>query len=281
MQNVSSKTESSYTVKIQPKSSWFKIDFRELWNFREVFYLLIWRDLKVRYKQTILGILWVALQPIIATIIFTIIFTKFARFETGEIPYALYALSGFTMWTFINTAVSQASQSLLYHEQLVTKIFFPRMIVPSSSVGAGLFDLILTFAILFGITLIYGIFPTSKVLLAPIFLFFALVITLSMSLLLAALNVRFRDVKFIVPFILQVWMFTSPVFYPSSWIPESYRLIFALNPVTGLLDGFRHILFGTELNMTNLGISVAVTVVLFFVSLFVFRGMEDDFADLL
>ena len=281
MQEITQKLEKDVVVKIEPKSSWLKIDFKELWNYREVFYLLVWRDLKVRYKQTILGVLWVALQPIIATVIFTVIFTRFARFETGEIPYALYALSGFTIWGFINTAVSQASISLVYHEQLVTKIYFPRMIVPSSSVGAGFLDLVLTFVILLGATLFYGVFPTAKILLVPIFLFLALVITLSMSLLLASLNVRFRDIKFIVPFLLQIWMFTSPIFYPSSWIPEMYRPIFALNPVTGLLDGFRHILFGTELNLTNLGISVAVTIILFLVSLFVFRGMEDDFADLL
>lgn len=281
MQEPTQKSAKGFIVKIEPKSSWLKIDFKELWDYREVFYLLVWRDLKVRYKQTILGVLWVALQPIIATVIFTVIFTRFARFETGEIPYALYALSGFTMWGFINTAVSQASISLVYHEQLVTKIYFPRMIVPSSSVGAGFLDLVLTFVILLGVTLFYGVFPTAKILLVPIFLFFALIITLSMSLLLASLNVRFRDIKFVVPFLLQIWMFTSPIFYPSSWIPEFYRPIFALNPVTGLLDGFRHILFGTELNLTNLGISVAVTIVLFLVSLFVFRGMEDDFADLL
>ncbi len=281
MQQGLNTPKNKYIFKITPNSSWLRINFKELWQYREVFNLLVWRDLKVRYKQTLLGILWVALQPIIATVIFTIIFTKFARFETGDIPYALYALSGFTMWSFINTAVSQAANSLVYHEQLVTKIYFPRMIVPSSSVGAGLVDLVLTFVILFIITLFYGVFPIWKIFLVPIFLLFALVITLSMSLLLASLNVRFRDIKFIVPFLLQIWMFASPVFYPSSWIPETYRPIFALNPVTGLLDGFRHILFGTELNITNLGISVAVTIVLFVVSLFVFRRMEDDFADLL
>lgn len=275
------KSENNYTVRIKPKTSWVKIDLAELWNYREVFYLLVWRDLKVRYKQTLLGILWVALQPIIATIIFTIIFTRFARFETGEIPYALYALSGFTLWTFINTAVSQASISLVYHEQLVTKIYFPRMIVPSASVGAGFTDLILTLVILFGIMLFYGVFPTAKIVLVPLIIFFATVITLSFSLLLASLNVRFRDVKFIVPFFLQVWMFTSPVFYPSSWIPENLRMIFALNPVTGLMDSFRYILFGTELNFLYLGISVAMTLIIFFVSLYTFRGMEDDFADLL
>ncbi len=273
--------EKNFTLKIKPKSSWYKINFKELWLYREVFYLLVWRDLKVRYKQTFLGILWVVLQPIVATVIFTIIFTSFARFETGEVPYPLFALSGFTMWMFINTTVSQANASLVYHEHLVTKIYFPRMIVPSASVFAGLPDLVLMFVILLIATFFYGIFPTWKLLLFPLFLFFALLIALSVSLLLSSLNVRFRDVKFIVPFFLQIWMFVSPVFYPSSWIPERLRPVFALNPVTGLLDGFRHILFGTDLNFFNFGISVAVAAILFLFSLFVFRGMEDDFADYL
>ena len=281
MQNSVKSKNSDFTIRIKPKSSWLKIDFKELWNYREVFYLLVWRDLKVRYKQTLLGILWVALQPVIATVIFAVIFTRFARFETDTIPYALIALSGFTLWSFINTAVSQASISLVYHEQLVTKIYFPRMIVPSASVGAGLIDLILTFLILLGIMFFYGVFPTLKILLVPFVLFFAVLITLSFSLLLASLNVRFRDVKFIVPFFLQIWMFASPVFYPSTWIPERFRPIFALNPVTGLIDSFRYVLYGTELNLTNFGISAAMALVLFFVSLFVFRAMEDDFADLL
>ena len=273
--------KTDYTIRIKPKSSWLKIDFAELWSYREVFYLLVWRDLKVRYKQTLLGVLWVALQPIIATLIFAIIFTRFARFESETIPYALIALSGFTLWSFINTAVSQASISLVYHEQLVTKIYFPRMIVPSASVGAGLVDLILTFFILFGVMLLYGVFPTLKILLVPFVLLLAVLITLSFSLLLASLNVRFRDVKFIVPFFIQVWMFASPVFYPSTWIPEQYRPIFALNPVTGLIDSFRYVLYGTEINLMNFGISFTMTIILLLVSLFVFRAMEDDFADLL
>lgn len=268
-------------VKITPGSPWFKLNFRELWQFREVFYLLVWRDLKVRYKQTFLGVLWAILQPLIATIIFTIIFTKVARFETGEIPYSLFALSGFTFWMFINTAVMQAANSLVYHEQLVTKIYFPRMIVPASFIGASFLDLLLSLVILFAGVVYFEIAPTWKLVFVPFFLILALLIAVSVSLLLSSFNVRFRDVKFILPFFLQVWMFVSPVFYPSSWIPDRLRPVFALNPVTGLLDGFRHILFGTELDWTNFGISLGVTVILLFISLFVFRKLEDDFADLL
>jgi lipopolysaccharide transport system permease protein len=274
-------SKSEFTFKIKPQDSWLKIGFKELWQYREVFYLLVWRDLKVRYKQTMLGVFWAILQPLIATIIFTIIFTRFARFETGDIPYSLFALTGFTFWMFINSAVAQASNSLIHHEQLVTKIYFPRIIVPSSFVGASFLDLLLTLLILFSGVLFYGIYPTWKIIFIPLFLIHALLISLSFSLFLSAFSVRFRDVKFVVPFLLQIWMFASPVFYPSGWIPERLQPLFALNPVTGLLDGFRHIVFGTELNLFNFGLSLTVTIILSFVSLLVFRKMEDDFADLL
>lgn len=273
--------QTSHVTKIKPASSWLEIDFKELWFFREVFYLLVWRDLKVRYKQTLLGVFWAILQPVLATAIFSVIFARFARFETGEIPYALFALSGFTIWMFISTSVNQASISLIYHKQLVTKIYFPRMIVPTAPIGAAFIDLLLTLVILLGAVLIWGPGLSWRIALVPVFLLLALLITTAVSLLLAAFNVRFRDVKFIVPFFLQVWMFASPVFYPSDWLPENLRAIFALNPVTGCIDGFRHILFGTPLNWFTFVISVSAALVLFVISLFVFRKLEDDFADLL
>lgn len=272
---------NDYFVKIKPRGSWLSIDFSELLRFREVFYLLVWRDLKVRYKQTLLGVGWALLQPLIATAIFSIIFLRFARFETGEVPYALFALSGFTVWTFISTAVSQGSSSLIYHTHLVTKIYFPRMIVPAAPVGAAFIDLLLTVVILFAAAAVFGTGFTWKILFLPLLIVLALVIALSMTLLLAALNVRFRDVKFVVPFLLQVWMFASPVFYPSEWLPERIRPVFALNPVSGCLDGFRHVLFGTPMIWSTFAISMAVTLGLVFVSVVVFRGLEDDFADMI
>lgn len=274
-------TEETHIVRIQPPDKLAALDLRELWRYRELFYLLVWRDLKVRYKQTLLGVIWAILQPASTAFIFTIVFSRIARAETGDIPYWLFALSGFTFWIFISSSVTFASNSLVHHKELVTKIFFPRMIVPVSAVGAYFIDLLLTLLILFGGMFIYGIAPTWKLVFVPVFLVFLLVLTVSASLLLAALNVRFRDVKFIIPFGLQVWLFISPVFYPSDWIPEKWRYVFALNPVTGCLDGFRHILFGTPLDTVRFGISIGVTLILVFVSIYVFRRMEDDFADLL
>lgn len=268
-------------IKIKPKGNWSAFDLREVWHYRELFYLLVWRDLKVRYKQTLLGIFWAVLQPALTAAIFTIVFSRVARFEMTDIPYWIFALSGFTFWTFTNSSVNFASNSLVHHKELVTKIYFPRMIVPVSAVGAYFIDLLLTLLVLFGGMVYYGAAPTWKILLVPVFLLFLLTITVSFSLLLAAINVRFRDVKFIVPFFLQVWLFVSPVFYPTAWVPVEWRYVFALNPLTGCLDGFRHILFGTEVDPVSLLISAAVAVILLIAGVIVFRRMEDDFADML
>lgn len=273
--------QNTQVIKIKPSDSWSTFDFREIWHYRELFYLLVWRDLKVRYKQTLLGVLWAVLQPALTAFIFTIIFSRIARFETMDVPYWLFALSGFTFWSFANSSVNFASNSLVDHKELVTKIYFPRMIVPISAVGGYFIDLLLTLVILFGGMVFFGTELTWKILLLPLFLLFLVVITISVGLFLAALNVRFRDVKFIIPFVLQVWLFISPVFYPSGWIPEQWKYIFAINPMTGCLDGLRHILFGTQLNKFTLLISLSVTVVLFLISITIFRRMEDDFADML
>ncbi len=273
-------TEAILTV-IKPRTFWANLDFSEIWRYRELFYLLVWRDLKVRYKQTFLGIFWAVLQPALTAAIFTVVFSRIAKYETGDVPYWLFALSGFTFWSFISSSVTFASNSLVHHKELVTKVFFPRIIVPASSVGAYFTDLLLTLIILFAGIIISGTALTLKLLLVPFFLLFLLILTVAVSLLLAALMVRFRDVKFITPFFLQVWLFISPVFYSSDWLPEQWRFVFALNPVTGCLNGFRHVIFGTQLDAANLLTSIVVTIVLFITSLFVFRRMEDDFADLL
>lgn len=279
-ENITSADAVSTTI-IKPRTSWASFDFGEIWRYLELFYLLVWRDLKVRYKQTFLGVIWAVLQPALTAAIFTIIFSRIANYESSDVPYWLFALSGFTFWTFISSSVTFASNSLVHHRELVTKIFFPRIIVPTSAVGAYFIDLLLTLVILFAGILISGTVLTFKVLLVPFFLLFLLILTVSVSLLLAALMVRFRDVKFITPFFLQVWLFVSPVFYPSDWLPQQWRYIFSLNPVSGCLNGFRYILFGTQLDLTAFLISIAVTIGLFVFALVVFRRMEDDFADLL
>lgn len=273
--------QAAYTFKIKAKNSTRLIDFKEVIAYRELFFLLVWRELKVRYRQTLLGVLWVVLQPLITSGIFVIVFSRIAVSQNEIIPYALFVLSGFTFWNFVNSSVNTASISLVYHTQLVTKVYFPRMMVPLSAVGAFFVDLLLTLVILLIVTLFYGVVPTWKWLLIPFFLLFIFVIASSFSLILAALNVRFRDVKFVIPFFLQVWMFLSPVFYGIDSVPDSLRYIFAINPVVGCLHGFRHILFGIPFDASMFFISVISGVLILLFSLYLFHKLEEDFADLL
>ena len=269
----------AYELNLSARSRGLLPRFGELYAYREVLQLLVWRDLKVRYKQTLLGVLWVVLQPLIATLIFAVIFSRFARFESGETPYVLVALSGFTFWMFVNPAVTQAASSLVYHEQLVTKIYFPRLIVPSAAVFAGLPDLLLTIPVFLAVLFYMGFGLAVSVLFLPLAVLWIFAVALGFGVLFGALNVRFRDVKFVIPFVLQVWMFVSPVFYPSEWLPDGARPFFAVNPLSGGLDLARHALLGSPLNELNIIISLSSAMGVCFVALIVFRRLEDDFAD--
>ena len=251
-----------------------------MWKYRELLYFLTWRDIKIRYKQTAIGIAWAVLQPVLTTIIFTILFSRFAGFST-EVPYPLFALSGLTFWLFVQNGISMASNSYIGHTNLITKIYFPRLIVPISAVSANLFDLVFGFGILAILMIYYKTIPTSQILLFPLFIVLSLILAASVGTLFAALNIRFRDVKFALPFILQVWMISSPIFYPASLLPERWRLIFALNPLTGILEGFRSSIFGTEFDWAMIGVSCLSLSFLTALSLLVFTSMEDRFADVI
>ena len=268
-------------VKIKPGGSWLSLDLKDLWIYRELLYFLTLRDVKVRYKQTAIGVLWAILQPVLTTAIFTVIFSQFARFESLQIPYPLFALSGLLLWLFVNTSITTASNSLVGNVNLVTKIYFPRLIVPIAATLSGLIDLALGFLILVGLMIYYGVPLSWQIVLAPVFIVLGILLAMSFGTLFAALNVRFRDVKFALPFALQIWMFVSPVFYPTSVLSEKWRVAFAFNPLTGIIEGFRAALFGNEFDWFTIAISVAMTFVLMLTSLFVFKRMEDDFADLI
>ncbi|MCY7348378.1 MAG: ABC transporter permease [Pyrinomonadaceae bacterium] len=268
-------------TKIKTGGAWFDLNLREVWAYRELLYFLTWRDVKVRYKQTAIGVLWAILQPVLTTAIFTIIFSRFARFESLQVPYPLFALSGLLVWLFVNNSVTLASNSLVANTNLVTKIYFPRLIMPSAATFSGLIDLVLGLIILVGLMIYYGVNLTSRIFAAPLFVALAIVLTVSFGTLFAALNVRFRDVKFVLPFFLQVWMFLSPVFYPSESLPEKWRIVFALNPLTGILQGFRAALFGGDFDWSAIGAALILTLVLTLGAFFVFKRMEDDFADLI
>ncbi|CAN5690687.1 ABC transporter permease [soil metagenome] len=278
LENFPSQTE---ITKIEP-SNWQNLfAWREFWNYRELLYFLTWRDVKVRYKQTAIGVLWAILQPVLTTAIFTVIFSQFARFESLQVPYPLFALSGLLVWLYVNNSVTLASNSLVGNANLVTKIYFPRLIVPTAATFSGLIDLALGFVILGGLMIYYGVNLTFQVLLAPLFVALAILLAISFGIFFSALNVRFRDVKFALPFFLQIWMFLSPIFYPSDILPEKWRAVFALNPLTGILQGFRASLFGGSFDWLAIGVSAVLTFALAVFSLFVFKQMEDDFADLI
>ncbi|HQX55219.1 MAG TPA: ABC transporter permease [Pyrinomonadaceae bacterium] len=279
MDNVNTR-EDQMTV-IGPRSRLGAIDLRELWRYRELLYFLTWRDVKIRYKQTVIGIAWAVLQPVVTTAIFTLLFSNFARFETGSTPYPVFALSALVIWLFVHNAITLASGSFVSNSNLVTKVYFPRLIVPLAATLSGIFDLIFSVIILIGLILYYGIEPTSGILLAPVFLILAFVMAAALGTLLSALNVKFRDVKFALPFVLQVWMIASPIFYPASMVSGRWRLAFAINPLTGLIDGFRSSLFGLPFDWELIGISVLSVAVMCVISLIIFSKMEDDFADVI
>lgn len=269
------------TTTIEPGGHLASLHLGEVWKYRELLYFLTVRDIKIRYKQTLIGVTWAVLQPVLTTAIFTVIFSRFARFDTANVAYPLFALSGLIIWLFVHNSVSLASSSFVNNTNLVTKVYFPRLIVPVAATLGALFDLVFGLLILVGMMIYFGVSPTSQLLLSPLFILLGLGVAIAFGILFSALNVRFRDVKFALPFLLQVWMIASPIFYPTSLLSEKWRLVFALNPLTGILDGFRSSLFGSPFDWPVIGVSIASLVVLLLVSLFVFKSMEDSFADLI
>jgi lipopolysaccharide transport system permease protein len=273
--------ERAEVTTIKPGGFFAALDFGEIWKYRELLYFLTARDIKIRYTQTLLGIAWAVLQPVLTTAIFTVIFSTFARFDTSDVPYPLFALSALIIWLFVHTSISLASNSFVGNTSLVTKVYFPRIIVPIAASLATLFDLLFGIGILIVLIVYFGTPLTSQLVLAPVFVLLALALAIALGTLFSALNVRFRDVKFALPFLLQVWMIASPVFYPANLLTGTWKLVFALNPLTGILDGFRSALFGLPFDWTVIAISSASLAVLTLISYLVFRKMEDTFADII
>lgn len=266
---------------IRPANTWASVGLHEIWAYRELLYFLTWRDLKVRYKQAAIGIAWAILQPLVTTAIFTVIFSTFARFETGSIPYPLFALSGSMIWLYVYSTVTMASTGFTGNANLVTKVYFPRLIVPAAAALAGILDLLISFVILVTMMAYFKVGVTTNVIFAPLFIALALILTASVGTLFSALNVKYRDVKFVLPFVLQIWMIASPIFYPASLLTEKWRLAFAVNPLVGIMEGFRASVFGGEFDWRLIGVSCVSLVVIAIISLAVFKKMEDDFADLI
>lgn len=255
---------------------------REVWSHRELLFFLAWRDVKVRYKQTGLGILWAVMQPLLTMAIFTVIFSRFAHIGTGGVPAPIFYFSGLVPWLYISVTVSLASMSLVMNMQLLTKIYFPRVMLPAAVALSGLMDFMIGSLLMGAFLLYYHIPLTSAVLIWPLLIVQMFFLALGVSLFLSALNVKFRDVKYAVPFIIQIWMYSSPVIYPSTLLPHSLRRWSALNPADGLIQAFRHCFVpAAAVNWNAVGISAAVTVVLFIGALIYFQKSERAFADVI
>jgi lipopolysaccharide transport system permease protein len=268
-------------VTIEPSKSWVALNLRDLWAYRELLYFLTWRDVKVRYKQTLLGVSWAIMQPLFTMLIFTLLFGRLAGMDarTGGIPYPIFAYAGLLPWTFFSNAINNSGNSLVGSANLITKVYFPRMIIPGAAVTAGLVDFFIGFVLLIGLMFYYKVAVTLNILLFPGLVLLTTLLAIGVGMWLSALNVKYRDIRFALPFIVQLWMFLSPVFYPSTLLPEKWRWAFELNPLAGIIEGYRSSLLGQAINWKSLGISTLITIVMLVYASYSFRRMEKTFAD--
>jgi lipopolysaccharide transport system permease protein len=266
----------------EPSKGWASPKLRELWEFRELLYFFAWRDIKVRYRQTVMGVLWAIIQPFFTMVIFSLFFGRLANIPSEGVPYPVFSFAALVPWTFFANALTQASNSLVVNTNMVKKIYFPRLALPIATVLAGVIDFALAFVVLLGIMLYYGLVPTINVIWLPFFALLALITSIGVSLWLSAMNVQFRDVRYTIPFLTQVWLFVTPIAYPSSLLPEAWRIVYGLNPMAGVVEGFRWALLGTDTAPGKMiFVSVLVALTLFISGAFYFRRMEQSFADVL
>ena len=268
-------------VTIEPAAGWLALRLRDVWAYRELLYFMMWRDVKVRYKQTLLGVLWVVLQPLFMMLVFTLFFGRLAGLQSDGLPYELFAYAGLLPWTYFSAAANASSNSMVNNSGLITKVYFPRLIVPAAPVGAALVDLAISFGVLALLMLYWGVTPTWRLLLLPGLVLLLVGLTLGFGMWMAALNVKYRDIRLALPFLIQVWFFASPIIYPLSIVPERWRWLMALNPMTGIIEGFRAVLYGRkEIDWAALAASAAVTLGLLVYAAFTFKRMEKSFADI-
>jgi lipopolysaccharide transport system permease protein len=267
---------------IEPSRGWLAFDLKELWNYRELLYFLIWRDVKVKYKQTIIGAGWAILQPFMTMIVFTLVFNKIADISSEGIPYPIFAYTALLPWNLFAGALNRSTVSLVTQVGLISKVYFPRLIIPLSATISGVVDFAMAFIILLGMMFWYGIAPTAAILSLPLFITIALVAALSVGLWLSALYVRYRDVGQAIPFLVQIWMFASPVAYPVSAVPERWRLLYSLNPLAGVIEGFRWAMLGKgSPDFVVIAVSTVAMIALLFSGIAYFKRTERTFADLI
>lgn len=267
-------------VVIEPNRGWSALDLGDLWAYRELLYFLTWRDVKVRYKQTELGVAWAIIQPLFTMLVFSLFFGRLAGVPSDNVPYPIFAFTGLVAWTFFSNAITTSGNSLVGSAHLITKVYFPRMIIPGAAVAAGLVDFAIAFVILVVLMIYYGMGFTWNMLMFPVMVLLTTLLALGMGMWLSALNVKYRDVRFALPFMVQLWMYLSPIIYPTSFLPAKLRLLLLLNPMTGIIEGYRSSLFGHPFKWLALAISAAITLLLLIYSSYAFRRMEKSFADI-
>jgi lipopolysaccharide transport system permease protein len=276
-----SATTSTSVLVLQPSKGLVQLNLGEVWAYRELLYFLVWRDVKVRYKQTALGAAWAILQPVMTMIVFSVFFGRLAKMPSDGIPYPVFAFAALLPWQLFAFALSESANSLVGSQNLITKVYFPRLVIPLAAVLAGLVDFSIAFVVLLAMMAYYHIVPTAAVALLPLFIVLAVATALAVGLWLSSLNVKFRDVRYTIPFLTQFWLFATPVAYPSSLVPEKWRALLGLNPMAGIVEGFRWSLLGNaHPSMPVLTVSVAVVAILLVGGLVYFRKTESTFADL-
>lgn len=271
---------------IQPTRGWASLQLRALWEYRELLYFLAWRDIKVRYKQTILGVLWILIQPVVTMIVFSLLFGQLLSVPSGDVPYPIFNYAALLPWNYFASSLIKSSTSLVGSTQLITKVYFPRLLIPLASILSGLLDFAIAFLVLIGMMVVYGLALTPAIVMLPAFLLLAIITALGFSLWLSALNVRYRDVNYLIPFLVQVWMYATPVVYGTTLIPEQYRFLLALNPMTAVVEGFRWALLGSGVSDVQLsGIlyvaSIAIALLVLITGAYYFRRTERTFADII
>lgn len=266
-------------VVIEPSKGINPINFRELWHYRDLFYILTLRDIKVRYKQTLLGAAWAIIQPLFTMIIFSLFFGRLAGIQSEGIPYPLFAFAGLLPWTFFSNAVTQSGNSLVGSANLITKVYFPRMIIPMAAVASGLLDFAIAFLLLAVLMVWYGVGPGISILLLPVLVLLTSLFAAGAGMWMSALNVKYRDIRYALPFMIQLGLFVTPIIYPVSLVPEKYRWLLMLNPLTGQIEAYRAVFFDRPIDWTSLGISSLITVAILVFAAYNFKSMERSFAD--
>ena len=273
-------------IVIEPQHGWISLQLRAIWQYRELLYFLVWRDIKVRYKQTALGITWIVIQPIVTMVIFSILFGRLLNVPSGDIPYPIFVYTGLLPWNYFANSLNRSTTSLVRSSHLITKVYFPRLVIPISAVLSGLVDFTISFLVLIGLMMYFRISPTTQIILLPAFLLLAMCTALGFGLWLSALNVRYRDVNHLIPYIIQIWMYLTPVIYSVTLIPEQFRFLLALNPMTGVVGGFRWALLGSETADISLIsplfiLSIAISLIVLVSGAIFFRRTERTFADII